>query len=85
MQSNDSEFYTSEEGSENTAIKFNKLIDNEEKSINKELFKDHFKFESLIDMLKEVSKTKNTNKDKELVKDNIIKIIQDNIIKIIQN
>ena len=47
MQSNDSEFYTSEEGSKNTAIKFNKLIINEEKSINKELFKNMMKLERL--------------------------------------
>ena len=47
---------------------FSKTITEKEKIINKELFKKHFKFQSPIDMLKDGYKTKNPNKNKELVK-----------------
>lgn len=48
-----------------------KLIIKKKKSINKELFKKHFKFKNLIDMQREMYKTKNRNKNKSL--GNVIK------------
>ena len=60
-------FYTSEERPKSIVNKFNELIVEKEKGINKELPKKHFKFQSLIHMQKHVYKTKNTNKSEESV------------------
>ena len=49
----------------------NRLFVEKEKIINKELFKRYFGFQDLIDMEKELYKTKNTDKNKDLV--NVIK------------
>ena len=44
--------YTPEERSKDVLSEFNKLILKEENSINNELFKKHFKYQSTTDMLK---------------------------------
>ena len=49
----------------------NRLFVEKEKIINKELFKRYFGFQDLIDMEKELYKTKNTDKNIDLV--NVIK------------
>ena len=52
----------------NIADELNKLVVQKDKNINKELFKMYFGFQSLIDIQGELYKTKNTDKNKELVK-----------------
>ena len=52
----------------NIADELNKLVVQKDKIINKELFKMYFGFQSLIDIQGELYKTKNTDKNKELVK-----------------
>ena len=47
---------------------FNKRIIDEETDINKELFKEHFKFKRPSDMLMYLNKTKDKEKNNELVK-----------------
>ena len=49
----------------------NRLVLEKDKTINKELYKKYFGFQNLIDMLRELCKTKNTDKNKDLV--NVIK------------
>ena len=44
----------------------NKLVIRKGEIINKELFKKYFGFQSLIDMQRELYKTKNTDKNKKL-------------------
>ena len=51
----------------NNENKFDKLIVKKYRSINKELFKKHFKFRSLVDMQKNVYRTKYSNRNKDLV------------------
>ena len=54
-----------------------KLIIKEEKSINKELFREHFRYQSLTDMLKNLYSTKNTERNKiqeDLVKSGLINL-----------
>ena len=55
----------------NILIQLNRLFVEKEKIINKELFKRYFGFQGLIDMEKELYKTKNTDKNKDFV--NVIK------------
>ena len=71
IQSNDSECYISEERSKINISKFNTPIVGKEKIINKGFFNTNFGYQKLIDMLKEVYKTKNTNENKKLL--NVIK------------
>ena len=72
MQCNDKKFYTSEERPKNTASKFNKLIINEEKGLNDDLFKKHFSYQKPTDVVKDVYDTKNTKENNELV--NLLKV-----------
>ena len=64
------EFILLEEKPKYTVNEFNRLIVEKEKRTNKELFKKRFKFQSLIDMQRELYK-KGTSKNKDLV--NVIK------------
>ena len=67
MESNVSEFYTSEKRTKKIVNGFNKLIVEKEKKINKELFKKHFGFQTVFDIQKGMHKTKKTSKNEELV------------------
>ena len=51
----------------NTVNEFNKLIVAKDKSINKDLIEKHFEIQSLVDMQKQLYKTKNTEENKKLV------------------
>ena len=55
----------------NIVGELNRLLAGKDKIISKKLFKRYFEFQSLIDMQKELYKTKNTDKNKNLV--NVIK------------
>ena len=55
----------------NILSQLNRLFVEKEKIINKELFKRYFRFQGLIDMEKELYKTKNIDKNKGFV--NVIK------------
>ena len=51
----------------NNENEFSRLIVKKYRSINKELFKKHFKFQRLVDMQKNVYRTKIPNRNKALV------------------
>ena len=49
------------------ANKFNKWVSKQETNINKELFKNHFSFQTPSALLKELYKTNNKEKNNKLV------------------
>ena len=71
----------------NTANELNKLVVEKDKIINKELFTQYFKFQILIDMLKDLYKAKNTDKTKiqvDLIKSRLEKL-KDGINRMSEN
>ena len=63
-----------EEGKIFNANKFNKCVNKQETSINKELFKNHFSFQTPSTLLKELYKTNDKEKNRILV--NVIRCLK---------
>ena len=48
----------------NAVADLNKQVLQKDKTINKDLFRQYFRYQSLVDMQKELYKTKNTDRNK---------------------